>query len=674
MKFPYSMLLEFVETKLSPTEAGELLTMAGFELEGIESVGGEYVLDVKVMSNRGDGLSMLGLAREVLAKDPNAKPTLLYMRSAAYYVGLPTTPSTFPVSISIEAESCTRYAGRVFREVSNGESPAWLKDRLLLMGHRSVSNIVDLTNYVMIELGQPLHAFDLDKIEGPEIIVRNAIPGESLVTLDGNLHELSADQTMICDASKPIAVAGIMGGASTEVSVSTRNILLESAHFDAVSVRKTRKQLELNTEASYRFERSVDPNGVVRAIERFTELLGEPGTQIEDIFPGKKASSTISVRIDRARTLLGMDIREEQAKTYFERLGMEVGGHGDPFFVVPPSWRPDIQREEDLIEELGRVHGYDKIPETLPSGATTSASISGRYQQIDTIREGLLRRGYTQVINHSLRGAHPLDAEGERLGPRTIASPEYALLRNSLIPSLSDTFQKNGARNLHLFELGKIFRRAEGDFRESLSLAMISAGNLVPSYLKGESIPQASFFSLKGDVESLLCDVGRIPYFEPSRCLDARLHPTRRAAIVVQGRSIGLIGQIHPTLGEELRLDLEACLLEVDLDQILLCDTPEMKLRPLSRNPSVKRDIAILIDKTVPYKKIDEVIKFSAAETLEKLTLFDDFEGEGIPQGMHSLGITLQLRKLGENFTDQEANQVRDAVVEALAELGGSAR
>jgi phenylalanyl-tRNA synthetase beta chain len=674
MKFPYSMLLDFVETSLTAEEAGDLLTMAGFELEGIEEEGGESVLDVKVMSNRGDGLSMLGLAREVLAKDLTASPTPLYLRAASRFENAPAGAFANEALVQIETPDCTRYACRMFRNVPVQQSPDWLGNRLRLAGQRSISLVVDLTNYVMLELGQPLHAFDFDTLEGGRIVVRTARDGETLKTLDGGSHELRGDQMMICDACKPVGAAGIMGGESTEVSTTTVNILLESAHFDSRSVRRTRKQLGLSTEASYRFERSVDPDGVLAAIERFSELLGIAGSEIVDVYPGRRSRSPVTLKIDRAEVLLGMPIPEEEARVYLTRLGMEVSGNNGELVVVPASWRPDVVREEDLIEELGRVHGYDKIPEILPTGLTTLGIAGAVYAQIDRLREGIIRHGYTQVINHSLRDSHRLDRVGARIGPRTPSSPEYSILRNSLLPSLAEVLQRNGARNLHLFEIGNVFEGSEQAPEESRSLAFISTGELMPSARKGEVVPMASFFSLKGDLVDALGDIGRAVEFAEPHEIDPRFHPGRQAVLWVGGWKVGILAQLHPEIAEELRLEHETYVAEIDLDALLATSQSPFSVKPISKNPAVRRDIALLIDRAVPFGRIESVVKETAANLLESVTLFDDFAGEGIPAGKHSLGIALQLRKQGQNFTDQEANLVRDQVVAALAELGGSAR
>lgn len=674
MKFPYSMLLDFVQTSLTAEQTGDLLTMAGFELEDISVVGDEPVLDVKVMSNRGDGLSMLGLAREILAKDCSAQPTDLYSRSAKHFSDVSFGTSSAEVTVRIETSDCSRYACCVFRDLENGSAPDWLKRRLEQAGQRSISLLVDVANYVMLELGQPLHTFDLDRLQGREVVVRKAREGEEITTLDGRKHKLDADEMMICDARGPVAVAGVMGGEATEVSSQTKNVLLESAHFESKSVRRTRKKLGLNTDASYRFERSVDPEGVVGAIRRFAELLGQEGSEILDEYPVRVRRGPISLRIDRAEMLLGMSISDEQAEDYLRRLGMEVAGHGDPFYVIPATWRPDLVREEDLIEELGRVHGYEQIPELLPSGVSTLGAVRGELQEIDRLRDSALRHGYTQIISHSLQDRHSLEDWGGRVGPRVVSSPEYALLRNSLLPGLADAMRRNGAKNLHLFEIGRTFSVAEERFSEKRHIGYMASGEIVPSFRKGESVPSVSFYSLKGDVLDCVQELGRVAKLRKPGEADARFHPTRQAQVMVGSVCCGVLGQIHPSVAEELRLEPETYASELDLEELLsICPEP-LKLKPISRNPAVRRDIAILVDKNKPFAEIEKAVLRGGGDLLEDFWVFDDFEGASIPQGMHSIGLALQLRKMGENFTDAEANQVRDAVVEELVKLGGTVR
>jgi len=683
MKFPYSMLLDFVQTDLNAEKVGDLLTMAGFELEGIEDVEGDAVLDIKVMSNRGDGLSVFGLSREVLAKDLDSTPTDLYRRAADRFPGEDRKDLEIPENVAtIQSDFCNRFALRAFDGVPGaGSSPDWMQKRLRQAGMRPISLLVDLTNYVMLELGQPLHAFDREKLAEGRIVVRHAKPGEKLTTLNGEEHELDG-QMMICDAERPVGVPGVMGGLDTEVTEATKHVLLESANFRNTTVRKTRKTLGLATEASYRFERSVDPDGVVAAIRRFSELLFQsvPAAQasnVVDLYPHPPVAEPVSLSVSRASRLLGMEISPQQAMNYLARLGMSVANYEvdpDKLIVAPPAWRPDIVREEDLVEELGRVHGYDLIPEQLPEGTTTLGGPQGVYLAVDWLRSAAVRAGFIQIISHSLRDFHPLDVSAEnRIGPRVVASPEHAILRDSLLPSLVDAAIRNGGKNLHLFEIGQVFSRVPGGYSECRRLALLSTGDLLPSDRKGVESRQADFYSLKGSLESVFAAVN-VAVSLAAGSSDPRLHPTRQASVVAGGRHAGIFGQIHPDLADELKLPSATILSEIYVDEALAGATAELQLRTVSRNPAVRRDIAVLLDKSVPYAQVAEAIASAAGDVLERQWLFDVFEGTGIPEGKHSLGIGLQLRKVNENFTDEEANLVRDRVVAALGEFGATMR
>lgn len=682
MKFPVSMLHDFVQTTLSAEELGDLLTMAGFELEGIEEVEGEAVLDIKVVSNRGDGLSVFGLAREVLAKDSGATATNLYRETVIGHLmgdeSQPLDPSI--ASVQIDTEACNRFGARFFAGVSNSESPDWLQQRLRQAGLRPLGVLVDLTNYVMLELGQPLHAYDYDLLAGHKIIVRGANPGEKLTTLNGIEHELKPHHMMICDADRAIGVAGVMGGLDTEVGSSTRNVLLESAHFDANSVRKTRKELGLNTDASYRFERSVDPNGVVRALNRFAMLLKEcAGTNglapgVIDLYPRPSKSTSVPIRVSRACKLLGMTIETAEAKGYLERLGFAVSGDGEPFQVESPSWRPDIVREEDLVEEIGRIHGYERIPTAAPIGSTPIGGLKGLELARDNAKNAMLRCGFVQAISHSLRDKHPLDSPNlESIGPKNPGSPEMAWLRSSLWPSLADAALRNGAREIHLFEVGRVHGSSNGEFIEGQRLAMLSIGALYPEHWEKSSSPVAGFFSLKGVAETALRAMGKSARFEPSSD-DPRLHPTRQAKMVVGEKVVGVIGQIHPIKAEESGLPESTVLAAIDLEAAYASPDRGDLLKSISRNPAIRRDISVQLSKEISYKTAEQAIWSASTSDLEKVWLADVYEGKGIPEGQHSLTFSLQMRRHGENLTDEQANQERDRAVAALEQLGGVRR
>ncbi len=678
MKLPVSMLRDLVTTSLTPEELGDLLTMAGFELEGIEEVGGQPVLDIKVVANRGDGLSALGLAREVLAKSPDGQPTDLY-RSLTGRLGSGGVQGN---RITIETDHCTRYACAIYDQVENGTSPAWLQARLTEAGQRPISLLVDLTNYVMLETGQPLHAFDLDKLAKERIVVRLAQAGETLTTLNGVDHKLQPNQMMICDANSPVAAAGVMGGAATEVSGTTTRMLLESAHFVNTSVRKTRKQLNLNTDASYRFERSVDPNGVVAALERFAELYTQitgkaASGPIEDLYQAPPVQTAITVRPDRVRRIWGMAIDTEEMRRYLGHLGFEVSGTDDALLVTPPTWRPDVTLEEDVIEEIGRVHGYEKIPESLPQGTTPRGGTFGLYSVIDTAKKTMLRCGLDQMISHSLRDASILDFNPERrVSVRNPHSPEMQFLRSSLLPGLAEAALKNGGRNLHLFEIGKVFVKGDYENDESPELGILICGEMQEPHFGQRKPPMADFWTLKGILEELGKLVRDDISFELPRLPDHRFHPTRQAGVMVdEGRLwVGTAGQIHPDYAEQLGLPEETYMAEIDLLVFFQNPDAEVKVKPISRNPAVKRDIAFVISKSVPYAEIQAAVDRACGELLEKQTLFDIYEGAGIEAGQHSLAVNLQLRKVGHTFTDEEANQVRDEVVQAIESLGGVLR
>ena len=676
MKLTDSMLRDYANTPLSAEEVGDLLTMSGFELEEISEVRGEKVLNVNVMANRGDSASVLGLAREVLAKDPSSKKTELFERSEVrfYTTDLNDSACSERAVVTVESENCARYACRVFEAVKNGPSPDWLKDRLEKIGQRPISLAVDLSNYVMFETGQPLHAFDLDKLTGSRIVVRQAMPVEKkFVTLDGVERAITPADLMICDAVRPVALAGIMGGQESEVGPGTTRMLLEGAHFSHTSVRNTRTRLGLQTEASYRFERYVDPEQVVAALNRFAELYEKatgdwPVRGVVDVYPRPPALRAITVRMSRVERILGVRIAIEDAVRYLGRLGFAMRPGEDRIECTPPTWRNDIEREDDLVEEVGRVHGYENIPELLPKGETTRGGVFGADARVDRARGRLLRCGLTQTVSHSLRDLHPLDAPGERVRVRNPHSPEIAHLRNSNLPSLADAANRNGNQNLQLFEIGKVFKLGLEHF--DLSILLVGSDPFV-DWQKKQS-PTADFYGMKGVVEAVCRDASVCIGEAPEK--DARLHPTRQAAVSISGRQIGVFGQVNPLVAEECDLPAETVLAEIDLSALVGAEPREVHLKEISRNPAARRDVAFVIEKSVPYANIAAALAEACGEVLEKQWLFDVYEGKGIPDGSHSLATALQLRKAGANFTDEEANQVRDRAVQALEALGAKLR
>lgn len=667
------MIRDFVQTSLSAEALAELLTMAGFEVEDLFEVDGEPVFDIKVCSNRGDGLSALGLAREIFAKDGGSQPTELYQRAHERFpVGDEDEVLGLNCPVRIETDACDAFGCRGFKGVKNGDSPEWIQKRLTQAGMRPISLLVDLTNYVMLELGQPLHAYDLKKLGGPEIIVRLAKPGEKLRTLNGDEHTLKPNQMMICDATGPIGVAGVMGGETTEVDASTTEVLLEAAHFSNTSVRRTRKELGLSTEASYRFERSVDPEGVVGALNRVRELLvqsGQASVAVNGVHlqgtAAKGSRAPLGLDLDKARRRLGFEFGRDEALQALGRLGFATAEAGGEIKVQAPSWRFDIEREEDLIEDIGRVLGYERIPEVLPTGTVTGGGVKGIYGWHDQLIERCLELSLNQAMTHSLCGDHPLNCpNSERAALRSPGSPDLAFMRASLLPGLAESVRRNGGTCPPFFELGPIFAMKEGKPITRKALAVIAPGPLDAANRRGDAVRSADFFWLKAILEDLFGTI------EVAPSEDCRLHPTRQAKLV-NGR--GIFGQLHPLIAEQLDLPLGTVVAEVVLEEALI-GLKKVSYHQLSRTPSIRRDIAFAVSKSVPYSSIEEVIHRAAGDLLEDLWLFDVYEGKGITEGEHSLAAALTLRKQGSTFTDEEANQVRDAVVAGLAAIGAKQR
>lgn len=675
MKIPYLMLRDFVDTQLNPADLCDLLTMAGFEVEGTEEVEGDTVLEIKVCSNRGDGLSALGLSREILAKEPLSRPTALYQRAAAGFVRDDSAaPSALRVPLKVESKSCDRFAYRGFSGIKNGDSPTWIAKRLHQAGMRPISLLVDLTNYVMLEVGQPLHAYDLRKLNGPEIGVRDAREGELLKTLDGVERRLSSQNMVIIDGKGPIGVAGVMGGENTEVDDSTSEVLLEAAHFNHRSVRSTRKQLGLNTEASYRFERSVDPALVFAALNRVADLLEEAG-QGNAILPGVTTAGNsepdqlkrcIPLRMDRARKLLGFTFSDEEAAHALLQLGFQLSANGDKFDVAVPTWRFDVEREEDLVEDIGRVLGYDRIPESMPVGATTVGGIFGAYKWHDDVIAAALQGGMDQAMTHSLVGESPLfSPKHGAVSVQNPASPETAFVRNSLLPGLAQAVLRNAPSGRPFFEIGPVFRHANQGYETLKSFAILGFGPIGLPNRKQDSPPSLDFFWAKAQLEQIF---GELTF---SASEDSRFHAGRRASI--SGRVTGVVGQIHPKIADQLGLPQSTVAAEVDLvEQGAIA--AGVNYHPISKTPSIRRDIAFAISKSVPYEQVDRAVREAAGELLESIWLFDVYEGPGIEPGHHSLAIALTLRKHGATFTDEEANQVRDGVVAAIGKLGAKQR
>lgn len=670
MRISTDWLGEFVAL---PEKLDDTLLMAGL---GVEEHDGEQ-LELEVTSNRGDWLSALGIAREIGA--------MTGARVRAPFIDLHETgiPIEDRVAVSIENPAdCARYVARLVQGVQVGSSPDWMQKRLLDCGVRPINNVVDISNYVMLELGQPLHCFDADKISTNQIEVRRARESETLTTLDGVERELSPEMLAICDANGPIALAGVMGGADSEVSDATTNVLIESAYFAPQRVRRNAYLSGLNTEASRRFERHVDPNGCKRAADRAAQLLTEfaGGTVSRgavDRYPVPAVEPTVEMRVARCNTLLGQKIPRETQRELLERLGFKVSENEGVIRAQIPTWRRDIEREIDLIEEVARLYGYDRVPVTLHEGATAGAGrpLSSRLR--DRARSACLRCGLTEITTYSLSNetAHEMagvSAQGA-VKLRNPLSEDYTMLRTSLLPSMLDVLRRNKARRMRAFEIGKVYFAAENglaDERRMLGLAL----NDAPADANWQhTTTPVDFYALKAIVENVLCEFGAPrPLFAPAKY--PTFHPGRAASIALNGEEIGFLGEVHPVIARNWELNGRIYLARIDFEALVRHVSLVRQYRPFSKFPAVERDLALVVPQNVPAANLIDVARHAGGELLESARVFDVYSGKGIPEGSKSLAIALRFRAPERTLTESEIENVMSEIIAGEQRLGAQIR
>jgi phenylalanyl-tRNA synthetase beta chain len=637
------------------------------------------VFELGLTPNRGDCFSLRGIAYDVAA----AFGTQVKPLDAA------PVPAASEARIDVRLEagaSAPRYLGRVVEGIdATRPSPAWMVERLRRSGIRPVSLLVDITQYVMLELGQPMHAYDRDLLRGP-IGVRNARAGEALRLLNGDDATLDAQFLVITDADRAVGLGGIMGGDDTKVGDRTRNVFLEAAHFAPEAIIGRSRRLGLHTDAAHRFERGVDPELPRTAIELATRLVvdlagGAPGPVVEATIDGwSKGRQPVALRRARLARVLGIDIADADVERILASLGLDATATADGWRVVPPPRRFDIAIEEDLIEEVARIHGYDAIPATLPGGATRLAAPSETRVGDDAVRAQLAARDYLDTINYAFVDAALLATWELDAGSVALANPlsaELGVMRTALLPGLVQALARNAARQqsrVRLSELGKVFHAAgAGEApRETARVAVVACGG---AHAEQWGVPARAidFHDLKGDLESLAALSGARLAFRPSSAPWG--HPGRSAEVVrVDGgaeTALGWIGQLHPRLQRALDLDADAWGFELALAPLLARPLP--RARGLSRFPSVRRDLAFVVAADVPWAAVAATVEAAAGPGLRELRLFDVYAGKGVESGFKSFAMALILQQESRTLTDRDVDAVVAAVTAALAEAHGAA-
>jgi phenylalanyl-tRNA synthetase beta chain len=625
----------------------------------------DIVLSLNVTPNRGDVLSVLGVAREVAAiASRKLSPPVLEPLAAA-------TREKFAVRLETPA-LCPRFAGRVIQGVNPAaRTPLWMRERLRRAGLRPIRPVVDVTNYVMLELGQPLHAYDLRRLRS-HIAVRMALPGEKLLLLDGREMPLEPDMLVIADAAGPVGLAGIMGGEKSGISADTADVFLEGAFFSPDAVARVARRHGLLTDAAQRFERGVDPRGQERAIERATQLLvgiagGRPGptimTQDESQLPRRPG---VTLRPERVASLLGVQVPRAEIEEILRRLGMQVAGAGDVLGVIPPSYRFDITLEQDLIEEVARIHGYDRIPRSDARMPQRPQPSTERAVARERLRLLLVDRGYQEVITYSFvdpQLQRRMFPQRESLALSNPLSAELGEMRVSLWPGLLETLRFNLRRQqdrVRIFEVGTRFEMVGKKLVESQAIAGLVSGPAWPEQW-GAPKRAADFYDVKSDVEGLFALTGRQGAISYVAASHECLHPGRSAAISVGSHPVGWIGQLQPELARNLELRDAPWMFELAVEPSFQSEVPVF--RAISRYPAIRRDLAVVVDDAVTLDELRESVNLAAKGLLRELVVFDLYRGKGIEPGRKSVALGLILQETSRTLTDQEADAVVAAVV-----------
>lgn len=677
MKFSYNWLIEYLKKPPVPEKIAELLMLHAFEVEEVKKVGSDFVLDIKVLPNRaGDCLSHSGIAKEIAAilgvkfLPPQTKIVKDKSKKISGFI-----------SVEVEApDLCPRYSMRMLADVKIGPSPDWLKERLLVCGLRPINNVVDATNYVMLETGQPMHAFDLSKVDGKKNIVRRAKKDEKITSLEGKTYNLSNENLVIADQKRAIGIAGIKGGRGTEIDSRTKDIVIESANFDPINIRKTSKALNLATDASVRFENGLDPNLTSYALERCVYLLhqiagGKIVSGMIDVYPEKIKPRKISLQFSKVQNILGIKIAERQIISILGRLGLGVRKQKKDFLLVEiPTSRRDLWLQEDLIEETGRLYGYEKIPALAPRSELLAAVKNENLVQEDKIKDILAGLGWSENYNYSLISQTEADLFKFRnlIKVKNPLSEDQKYLRPSLIGGLLKNLKENLKyfSEIRLFELGHIFYEKNNNFFEENKIAAIACGR---NLKKGHD----DFFELKGAVEILFEKFG-LPDIWFDDAVGQKhpwlsfTHPFRRAEIKSGDKILGFIGGLKPEILAVFNIKENPAFFELDFKAFVELASEERMYAPPSKYPAIIRDLSVLVGWDTKIEQVTNIIENIGGPLLRDVDLFDIYEG--LAEEKKSLAFRLIYQSDERNLTDEEVNKLQEKIVKAIEEEGWEVR
>ena len=677
MKLSPQWLRDFVDLKVEAPQLARDLTSSGITVEGVTGTGDSAVFEMEITTNRPDAMNHYGVAREASA--------IYNLPLCSIDANLAAAQGTADFSVEIgDPMGCARYTARIIRGVNIKASAGAIAQRLGLVDQRPINNAADATNYTLWEMGHPTHVFDLDLLEGGTILVRRGFSGETLKTLDGVVRTLSPEDLVIADAVKPVALAGVMGGFDTMITDRTRNLLIESAWFDPVIVRRTARRHGLHTDASHRFERGADYGATTLACARVAQrILDSAGGELQgdaiDTVARDLDLAPIVLHVREVKRILGGTVETSDIIRLLRALGFDLlpePGAEAEFTVRIPSWRLDVEREIDLIEEIARLHGYDKFSNTLPAfaGAVVEKPEALKDQRLRSL---LLALGYSEAVSLSFISHE--DAEQFSAGPvLELANPlneEASVMRTSMVPGMLNMLAYNlnrGTDNVRLFEAAGVFEAAGTKASELKRVVFAATGSSVPSNVHQPARP-FSFFDLKGDVESLLREFGSNSLYYNSGSADY-YHPGRSARAVMDGTTVAQFGQLHPVIAEKRKLRQEVFIAELYLDLLYERELREVRYQAPPRYPAVERDFSFLFPDAVVFEKIEQAVTGSRLSELRSLVPAEIFRGGKIPAGKYSILLRATFQSADHTLREDEVAQWSASIVAALEILGGSQR